>query len=326
MIVSFELTDAEKSGYEPGSICTSDWNTHLETLKFSSNQLNTAQYYVFDMGKFSTHTEGVRFLFWGDTENNDYATLNSCTLVKLPDNPGWENCGEPVTLTGTTTQYTWNNLDRTASDGSYWIYTVEETAVKQGDTDVSNLFTTTITPDNGLCDTGTFTITNTKGAELTVQKVWKAADGVTDLTPDNGYSVVVQLYRVIGTEETPVSEQKTLANTNGWKYTWIGLPAVGENGTEYAYRVKEVRVYGGSGNDITYLFHVTVDYGDGADSIGPSGTVTVTNTLKSTYTLPETGGGGAKPYTLGGLLLCFTAGALLLYSHSRRRKEDSISS
>ena len=117
----------------------------------------------------------------------------------------------------------------------------------------------------------------------------------------------------------------TLDNSKNWEYTWINLPAKDGN-TTYTYYVEEVSMSNGGEANFGNQFHVTVDYGDGAHTIGPSGTVTVTNTLKSTFTLPETGGGGAKPYTLGGLLLCFTAGALLLYSHSSRRKEDSISS
>ena len=52
--------------------------------------------------------------------------------------------------------------------------------------------------------------------------------------------------------------------------------------------------------------------------------VTVVN--RTGASLPETGGMGTHPYTLGGLLLMLSAGVLLLYNHTKRRKGDSQSS
>ena len=58
-----------------------------------------------------------------------------------------------------------------------------------------------------------------------------------------------------------------------------------------------------------------------------SGTITVTNMAVDTpgYELPETGGPGTIWYALGGMLLIVSAGILLVYNHSKRRKEDSAS-
>lgn len=42
--------------------------------------------------------------------------------------------------------------------------------------------------------------------------------------------------------------------------------------------------------------------------------------------LPNTGGAGTVPYTMGGVLLLTGAAFLLLYNHTKRRKEDSASS
>ena len=54
-------------------------------------------------------------------------------------------------------------------------------------------------------------------------------------------------------------------------------------------------------------------------------TVTVTN--QACYPeLPNTGGAGTIPYTIGGFLLLTGAAFLLLYHHTKRRKEDSVSS
>lgn len=44
------------------------------------------------------------------------------------------------------------------------------------------------------------------------------------------------------------------------------------------------------------------------------------------YELPSTGGAGTVPYTMGGVLLLTGAAFLLLYNHTKRRKEDSVSS
>lgn len=54
-------------------------------------------------------------------------------------------------------------------------------------------------------------------------------------------------------------------------------------------------------------------------------TVTVTNQVCYPE-LPHTGGAGTIPYTIGGFLLLTGAAFLLLYRHTKRRKEDSVSS
>lgn len=73
-----------------------------------------------------------------------------------------------------------------------------------------------------------------------------------------------------------------------------------------------------------------VTYSNGpAVTIPESGTaaaaVTVTNQVCYPE-LPHTGGAGTIPYTIGGFLLLTGAAFLLLYRHTKRRKEDSVSS
>lgn len=111
----------------------------------------------------------------------------------------------------------------------------------------------------------------------------------------------------------------TISNTDNW--TWIkddllltGKDEAG-NTLYYTYYVVE---HSGANYNASY---------DNNDGI-VSGTITIKNTESDTpvYTLPETGGGGTTPYTVGGLALMAGAGLLLLYNHSKRRKEDLESS
>lgn len=111
----------------------------------------------------------------------------------------------------------------------------------------------------------------------------------------------------------------TLDKDNGWSYTFTNLPLTGTDE---------------SGNAVTYYYYIeevsVPNYDTRYDNNGgiQSGTITVTNKAKETpeYQLPETGGGGTIPYTLGGLLLMAIAGCFLLYNQSKRRKEELTSS
>src|SRR5699024_10606238 len=108
------------------------------------------------------------------------------------------------------------------------------------------------------------------------------------------------------------------------------------------YSVKEMGVYyyDDSGNKkVVSPQRYTTEYStdgktwqetsDGAafqpnDSAG-SGIIYIQNTKKY-YPMPETGGAGTQSYTMGGFLLRTGAAFLLLYSHTKHRKEDSASS
>lgn len=111
----------------------------------------------------------------------------------------------------------------------------------------------------------------------------------------------------------------TIFNTDGWTWSKDDLPLTGKDG---------------DGNTLYYTYYVVEHSGanynasyDNNDGI-VSGTITIKNTESDTpvYELPETGGGGTTPYTVGGLALMAGAGLLLLYNHSKRRKEDLESS
>lgn len=115
---------------------------------------------------------------------------------------------------------------------------------------------------------------------------------------------------VISSED--LGSEVTLNESNSWSYTWDGtdpkLPAEGSNGETYTYSVREVSTGA----------YVTTIYGNGVTS----GTITVYNRLKETYELPETGGSGTLPWTVGGsaaLISAFLAGIAL------RRKSNKYS-
>lgn len=65
--------------------------------------------------------------------------------------------------------------------------------------------------------------------------------------------------------------------------------------------------------------------GNGSRRWSAAATVTVTNQVCYPE-LPNTGGVGTIPYAIGGFLLLTGAAFLLLCHHTKRRKEDSVSS
>lgn len=121
------------------------------------------------------------------------------------------------------------------------------------------------------------------------------------------------------TTEGTLCDTVTLDKDNDWSYTFTNLPLTGTDE---------------SGNAVTYYYYIeevsVPNYDTSYDNNGgiQSGTITVTNKAMDTpeYQLPETGGGGTIPYTLGGLLLMAIAGCFLLYNQSKHRKEELTSS
>lgn len=153
-----------------------------------------------------------------------------------------------------------------------------------------------------------------KMAEITL-------DGTTDTTPATGLAEGIQVY-----ESAP------------WTATWLNLRAAGEGeaglAVHYHYFIREVSVTNADGFVTTYTCLDAEDSepigafqklraGDETfqgvllADMSEAYTVTVTNTAY--FELPESGGPGTLPYTIGGALL---AAASLLYGYGLRRRRE----
>ena len=172
-----------------------------------------------------------------------------------------------------------------------------------------------------------------KTVNVTVQKQWAS---YVDANEYYTYCVTVQLFRKsIGNEAAgweTAGEENVLNRAGAWKHTWYELDK------NYIYSVKEKEVYyfDGSGNrKVVSPQSFTTEYStDGEtwqetsdeaafrpnDSAG-SGIIRIRNTKKY-YPMPETGGVGSDPFTVGGLAMVVLA-AIMFLMHLRRQKKQA---
>ena len=172
-----------------------------------------------------------------------------------------------------------------------------------------------------------------KTVNVTVQKQWAS---YVDANEYNTYCVTVQLFRKNIEDEAaewePVGEENVLNRAGAWKHTWYELDK------DYIYSVKEKDVYYFDGSGIRKDVSpqsFTTEYStdgetwqgtfDGAalrpnDSAG-SGIIQIRNTKKY-YLMPETGGVGSDPFTVGGLAMVVLA-AVMFLMHLRRQKKQA---
>ena len=166
---------------------------------------------------------------------------------------------------------------------------------------------------------------------VTVQKQWAS---YVDANEYYTYCVTVQLFKKNNeaAEWEPVGEKNVLNRAGAWKHTWYELDK------NYIYSVKEKEVYyfDGSGNrKVVSPQSFTTEYSTGGetwqktsdeaafrpnDSAG-SGIIQIRNTKKY-YPMPETGGVGSAPFTVGGLAMVVLA-AVMFLMHLRRQKKQA---
>ena len=166
---------------------------------------------------------------------------------------------------------------------------------------------------------------------VTVQKQWAS---YVDANEYYTYCVTVQLFKKNNeaAEWKPVGEKNVLNRAGAWKHTWYELDK------NYIYSVRETEVYyfDGSGTrKVVSPQSFTTEYStggatwqetfDGAtfrpnDSAG-SGIIQIRNTKKY-YPMPETGGVGSDPFTVGGLAMVVLAAVMFLMHNLRPRKNS----
>lgn len=145
--------------------------------------------------------------------------------------------------------------------------------------------------------------------EITVTKTWQGAEG-TPLEEGLPDSVEVTLYQQTdGGEPVQYGESVTLTDDNNWTYTWEQLPKE-VDGQAVTYTVVETPITG---------WEASYDYGEGATGI-LEGTVIITNTKQSAFTLPETGGVGPTLVAIAGVPLVGAAGVVYWNLRRKRRR------
>ena len=214
--------------------------------------------------------------------------------------------------------------------------------ISPGTGTVNDSATYTVTgsiPADGTEQSYTFYNSKLPTVSLTVRKEWKTAMGAT-MIQGLPQSIKVRLQRSSdGNIWETVSGYAVVTLTpedstrwDSYSYTFQNLPRY-TNSTGYRYRVVELdsSEYEVDGSVTIGDKVFTVTYSDVINSsengAPPAYSQTITNKEQPTgYELPDTGGAGTIPYTIGGFLLLTGAAFLLLYNHTKRRKEDSASS
>ncbi len=132
--------------------------------------------------------------------------------------------------------------------------------------------------------TATYTIGQTSGDAVVefTSDTW--------VTPEIQFSDYNQPTVKIKVGESQKMDTVDLNAGNRWSYTWSSLPKEDSSGNELRYSVVETS----TGNyTVRYLNNEGIQ----------TGVITVTNVVKGSYILPETGGNGRAGYSVLGLLL-----------------------
>lgn len=148
--------------------------------------------------------------------------------------------------------------------------------------------------------------------EVTVTKTWQGAEGTELEEGEHPDEVKVTLYQQTA-EGEPVQygDPVMLTADKNWGYTWEQLPKEDAQGDPVTYTVVETPV---AGWDASYTYPE-----DGDETVGVlEGTVQITNTKQSTFTLPETGGVGPTLVAIAGVPLIGAAG--VAYRNLRRKR------
>ena len=280
----------------------------------------------------------------GALEANMDATILPDGTVKLT--VGTNTPTDAATLTLTRLPRYWFDKDTGAS--GEWYYYVKEVDAEGNEVHSASAPTNGERPEINL-NVKTLTVTNTL-TDVSARKVWTSLDNQFTLNPANLPDITLTLKQT--TAEAAADGDKIIAtvtlgwdaeagkvvakNLDGWQfgevveytapegskniwwgYKWYNLPAYDAEGNIYRYYAKEQTPVGSGWQLVTDDPNATNTAPIPANS--ENRVFQITNT-PITYTLPETGGIGTLPFTLGGLLL-MAAAALLLGQEIKRRRE-----
>ena len=280
----------------------------------------------------------------GALEANMDATILPDGTVMLT--VGTDTPTDAATLTLTRLPRYWFDKDTGAS--GEWYYYVKEVDAEGNEVHSASAPTNGERPEINL-NVKTLTVTNTL-TDISARKVWTSLDNQFTLNPANLPDITLTLKQT--TAEAAADGDKTIAtvtlgwdaeagkvvakNLDGWQfgevveytapegskniwwgYKWYNLPAYDAGGNIYRYYVVEKTPVGSGWQLVTDDTNATNTAPIPANS--ENRVFQITNT-PITYTLPETGGIGTLPFTLGGLLL-MAAAALLLGQEIKRRRE-----
>ena len=280
----------------------------------------------------------------GALEANMDATILPDGTVQLT--VGTNTPTDAATLTLTRLPRYWFDKDTGAS--GEWYYYVKEVDAEGNEVHSASAPTNGERPEINL-NVKTLTVTNTL-TDVSARKVWTSLDNQFTLNPANLPDITLTLKQT--TAEAAADGDKTIAtvtlgwdaeagkvvtkNLDGWQfgevveytapegskniwwgYKWYNLPAYDAEGNLYRYYAKEQTPVGSGWQLVTDDTNATNTAPIPANS--ENRVFQITNT-PITYTLPETGGIGTLPFTLGGLLL-MAAAALLLGQEIKRRRE-----
>ena len=215
----------------------------------------------------------------------------------------------------------------TASDETYYFAWMEQSATEEST--IAAMTETGAVPENFSFETANvvfipystdsaiYVPNESSTTFISVTKQWQGAEG-TPLEEGLPESVEITLYQVsedgakIQYEADGVTNPAALNADNNWRYTWEQLPKEDAQGNPVTYTVEETPIAG---------WEASYDYGDGEEPAGiAEGTIQITNTKQSAYTLPETGGVGPASFIIAGLLLVGMSGVGYLYFRRKRRK------
>ena len=280
----------------------------------------------------------------GALEANMDATILSDGTVQLT--VGTNTPTDAATLTLTRLPRYWFDKDTGAS--GEWYYYVKEVDAEGNEVHSASAPTNGVQPEINP-NVKTLTVTNTL-TDISARKVWTSLDNQFTLNPANLPDITLTLKQT--TAEAAADGDKIIAtvtlgwdaeagkvvakNLDGWQfgevveytapegskniwwgYKWYNLPAYDAEGNIYRYYAKEKTPVGSGWQLVTDDQNATNTLPIPANS--ENRVFQITNT-PITYTLPETGGIGTLPFTLGGLLL-MAAAALLLGQEIKRRRE-----